>query len=491
MKKFFEKLLNPLKNYADGEANINAVRESLLIINQYFYNSYKGIGKTYLDDLDYKTEYFSEFHKLWSHKSEEILAPSIDEKQCEKVADILNNIKIKFGDYPFQLPTNFHGLDKMELATVRFLTANQDFRGSRDTESFFKLYRNDPCIFDLPTIKNNSAIFLKSLGISDLSQNDKREKYAEKATDFLREKGIDVLEIAEYYDNDYLKIKKALVTNTGMGYGNKKADMFIRDMFEWKVWPNLKNISEINVASDINTIKVSLRTGILKTKLTPLLSSFLDIFCYQYSTIDDWTAKAWKRVWKIWTEKYPENAPYGSAYFDYFLYKIIGTNFCKENLFFYKSEKCKHSFFYHTGRLQSCIICKEEYRNNKVNFLEENNKIIALCEKHPKHKYEVENKRKRKCEKCEEISLCKSKVIKRMLPCTHKDGYVTISKSKFVQGVNAVLPNITECPFKAVCKPESENFKKLNPPKSISIFGRTGWESAKVFIEEGGGGLMA
>jgi hypothetical protein len=34
-------------------------------------------------------------------------------------------------------------------------------------------------------------------------------------------------------------------------------------------------------------------------------------------------------------------------------------------------------------------------------------------------------------------------------------------------------------------------FKKLNPPKSISILGQTGWESAKTKRDEGGGGLMS
>ena len=57
----------------------------------------------------------------------------------------------------------------------------------------------------------------------------------------------------------------------------------------------------INVASDVNTIKVALRTGILKTAI-PLVSSFLDIFCNQYSYIDDMNAEAWRRVWEIFVK---------------------------------------------------------------------------------------------------------------------------------------------------------------------------------------------
>ena len=75
-------------------------------------------------------------------------------------------------------------------------------------------------------------------------------------------------------------IQKALINLPHSGYGNKKADMFIRDMIVLGIWKNVKNFESINVASDVNTIKVALRTGILKTEI-PLVSSFLDIFCYQ------------------------------------------------------------------------------------------------------------------------------------------------------------------------------------------------------------------
>lgn len=57
--------------------------------------------------------------------------------------------------------------------------------------------------------------------------------------------------------------------------------------------------------------------------------------------------------------------------------------------------------------------------------------------------------------------------------------------------VKKFLPGITQCPFIKACNPNSSQFKKLNPPKSISILGRTGWESAKTRRDEGGGGLMA
>ena len=53
--------------------------------------------------------------------------------------------------------------------------------------------------------------------------------------------------------------------------------MFLRDMIVLGVWEKPKNFDKIDVASDINTVKVALRAGILKTAI-PLVSSLLDIF---------------------------------------------------------------------------------------------------------------------------------------------------------------------------------------------------------------------
>ncbi len=85
----------------------------------------------------------------------------------------------------------------------------------------------------------------------------------------------------------------------------------------------------------------------------------------------------------------------------------------------------------------------------------------------------------------------KAHVIKKMLPCSDIDGYLAIEKNAFVISKNAVLPGLKECPFVIVCEPKSPSFKKLNPPKSISILGQTGWDSARTRSEQGGGGLMS
>ncbi|MFZ3086241.1 MAG: hypothetical protein WA097_06280, partial [Candidatus Hydromicrobium sp.] len=226
------------------------------------------------------------------------------------------------------------------------------------------------------------------------------------------------------------------------------ADIFLRDMVVFRVWKNYKNFEKIDVASDINTMKVALRTGILRTKI-PLVSSFLDIFCYQYSLIDEYNALSWRKVWNVWKNKYPEECIESPCLMDYLIYRIIGKEFCKESLYIFKCESENHIFKWHSSRNRTCQICYKTGIRNEA------------------------------------------KIIRKVLPCADYDGYISIEKNRFVSGLNAVLPNLKECPFITVCNSKGKKFIKLNPPKSISILGKTGWESAKTRSNEGGGGLMS
>ena len=106
-----------------------------------------------------------------------------------------------------------------------------------------------------------------------LSQADKRLDFARNAAHFLLRNHIDPFEIADRFDNDAPRIRASLVAEANMGYGMKKANMFIRDMFEMSVWPTLANFDSIDVASDRNTMKVALRARILQSDI-PLLSGF-------------------------------------------------------------------------------------------------------------------------------------------------------------------------------------------------------------------------
>jgi len=285
--------------------------------------------------------------------------------------------------------------------------------------------------------------------MTNLSQSDKRVKYAKTAAQLLLDHNLkEPYELLGFCQNDFEKVRNLMISNRGSGFGNKKTDMFLRDMYILNVWPNGKNLDKIDVASDINTLKVALRSGILRTEI-PLLSSFLDIFCYQYILMDEQSALAWRQVWEKWGEKYPEECIESPCLIDYLIYRVIGKEFCKEKLVTFQCDTNNHTFKWHSSQNRTCQICSKPTLRRKATPID------------------------------------------KALPCTDESGHISITKSKFVSGKDAILPGIRECPFIEVCNPRNPQFKKLNPPKSISILGRTGWNTAYSKKGEGGGGLMA
>ena len=440
-----EKFIKGLKELTPSEdIDIVTARRIVNEINKFLFTTHNDIGTVFALGRNY--QYFSNFHKYWDKNYKDILNVIIDDEQCKKVAIELHTIFVRTRGKAFEDIYDTYGLNYKEICRVRFLTANQDFRGSRSFEDLTNRYKDDPSIFDVNIINESPESFIKNIGISNLSQNDKRISYAKKITSFLLEKNInEPYELINYYENDVLKLKNDLLSYQGSGYGNKKIDMFIRDMIVLGVWKNVINFESINVASDVNTIKVALRTGILKTSI-PLVSSFLDFFGVQYSYIDDMSAQAWRRVWEKWKELYPTETISSPCLLDYLIYNVIGRTMCKEGLVKYKCDTYNHEFFWHTSRNKTCQIC---YKNGQRNT---------------------------------------AHVIRRQLPCDIEEGLVYIKETEFYKS-NICVPNISSCPFKEICN--EYNNKTLQAPKSISIEGATGWSSAYTDDKSGGGGLMS
>lgn len=427
-----------------SELSIEDARYVVSRINEFLYTNYPEIGST--NALGDTFTYFSEFHKYWEKNYKAVLDVQISEEQCIKVAEELHKIYQLTDGTAFKEIYETNGLSDEAVCRIRFLTANQDFRGSRDFSSFADIYAQDPAIFDEDVIFDDPEAFLKCLKIQNLSQSDKRVIYAKRVAEYLKDNSISPIQIPELYNNDIFQFKKAIISYTGAGYGNKKADMFIRDMVVLGIWKNISGFDLIDVASDVNTIKVALRTGILQTAI-PLVSSFIDIFCYQYGYIDEMNAKAWRKVWEIWQKKYPEETIASPCLIDYFVYNVVGKQFCKESLYEFLCEDEQHSFKWHSGRNKRCQVCYKNGLKNKS-----------------------------------------AKVISKYLPCSDAEGFIAINQTKFVKSL-ADGKSISACPFSEICK--EYGHKGLLPPKSISIKGRTGWTEAYTTKDNGGGGLMA
>lgn len=427
-----------------ASSTIEEARNVISQINNFLYTNYEGLGET--NALGSVYPYLSEFHKYWERNHREILDCQVNEEKCREVAVALHQVFLLTNGSAFSEVYDTCGLTKEQICRVRFLTANQDFRGSRSFSVFARKYIDDSSIFDVEAMINDPATFVSDIGITGLSQDDKRISYAKNIASFLKQWNItEPYDILSHFGNDISQLREAMISCAGAGYGNKKTDMFLRDMVVLKVWENVRNFDVIDVASDINTIKVALRTGIIRTAI-PLLSSFMDIFCHQYSYIDEMNALAWRRVWEIWTELYPNESIASPCLIDYFIYNVVGKQFCKEILVKFQCDKYpEHRFDWHSGRNKTCQICVGENKG-----------------RNPAH------------------------LVAKVMPCSDENGCVAILKTEFVLN----LPKdkmMSECPFKNICAGN----KGLQPPKSISILGQTGWTSAYTRKGDGGGGLMA
>ena len=426
----------------EGGLTLTAARNVVSKINEFLYTTYPNIGTT--ESLGEYRAYFSDFHVFWEKHHKEILDCEIDNQKCEKVAESLHTVFVNTDGEAFRELYNTCGLNKEDICRVRCLTANQDFRGSLDFSMLAKIFKEDNATFDEELIYGDPTTFINRIGISTKSQNDKRISYAKTIAAFLLEKKCSPYQLIDLYNRDIFKLREAIIACQGSGFGYKKTDMFLRDMVVLGVWDNVEGFDKIDVASDVNTIKVALRAGIIKTAI-PLVSSFLDIFCHQYIYIEAMNAAAWRRVWEIWKEKYPLECIESPCLIDYFVYNVIGKQFCKEILYQFECETHEHTFMWHSIRNHTCQTC-----------LKKGIKRVSAAP------------------------------IARMLPCSSDEGYIALRETPYV----ASLPHdkkISNCPFRNICN----DTRHLQPPKSISILGQTGWATAYATKSEGGGGLMA
>lgn len=347
---------------------------------------------------DVDGDHISAFHAWWDENAAEIVGATIDDAQCRKVAEVLER-------HFSQAQTNANyfappsGVTKQQIANCRFFSAAQDF-GGRFRRSPFDLLTNDPDFFSPKKMSNPAQIdeFLRWIGAE--AQYDKRRDYARNGAKWLIDNfGGEAFNLYEAHDKSVRKLSKAMnVQNLGMGFSAKKCHMFVRDLFDWDVWEPAEDIHELDVASDANTMRIALRTGILRLKIPTLLPSYLDIYSPQYELMDDMNVAAWRRVWEVWGEIPDNHRVPAPAFFDFLIY-MLGRTTCKKT----------------TPRCLATNNCSKFQREDCPSFGSD------ICE----------------------------------------NGH---------------------CPFNKICPAE---LKVLQPPKSISIYGRTGWEAGRT--NEGGG----
>lgn len=331
--KFLEKITDDLGlafevGKIKGEKEYELAANILAEINKFLYQK----------KVTLPAEYISEFHKYWEENHEKVLSPKVNPNgECLEVAKVLEGI-YKNNTIKVQLDTL--DLTKEEIANVRFFTAIQDFNIDVHARSNpFEFYRRHPDCFKPEKVTSNDLLvdeLLNFLGAQ--SQRDKRKPWMLNSARLLVEKyDSSAYKINEVHHGDIAEIGKALTIEERYGFSTKKAHMFLRDMADLGVWKYRRNIHKLDVMSDKNTMRVALRAGILQFRI-PLLASFLDVFCYQYSLVDSLNREAWRRVWEEWGKISNNHRPPTPASIDYLIFRL-GKIACRPNRRFCPPEE--------------------------------------------------------------------------------------------------------------------------------------------------------
>lgn len=354
----------------------------------------------YVSTKDTPEDFVSTYHKFWEENHEEILGIQVSETRCAEVASRFEHIFATHERLRPRIDTGVSLAPEL-VANARFFTAIQDFT-IRFRQSPYAIASRRPELFNPTEILKREELIddlLRELGAD--SQYDKRRKFAKLSAELLIEKyESQAFNIPVVHKQDAVEVRNALTDNPDqrfrktLGFSEKKANMLIRDMYELGIWSSLTNLEKLDVSSDMNTMRIALRTGIVRTRI-PLLTSYLDTYCYQYGAIDSAVSKAWRKTWEIWGATADNHRVAAPAFFDFLIFKL--------------------------GQ----ICCKPKTR---------------ACE-----------------------NPCSGSKLQKLLELIHdSDGY---------------------CPLVGICE---KSTRILNPPRSISIYGRTGWKSGET--DEGGGG---
>lgn len=314
------KVLEPPKGTPHSDVTAEDAAAILKAINEFFYQKYDAGN----------IEYISKFHAFWKENSEQILGFRIDESQCRKVAAVLERV---YSSNPFKVDANVRDLSHDLIANVRYFSVVQDFK--ERIKDPYVLARTRPELFDAKSIISHFPDYTNQLlnYLGTDSQTDKRLKFSKLCAELLlQDYNGTALDIATVNQNNPERILETLVSNPDpkfkkqLGFSAKKAIILIRDMMDLGIW-KIRNPEILDLPSDANTMKVALKTGILRTGI-PLLASYLDVYCFQYGSTDKWCREAWRKVWELWG-KIPNNHRLSSpAFFDFLIYRS-GQNWKK------------------------------------------------------------------------------------------------------------------------------------------------------------------
>ena len=275
------------------------------------------------------------FLAIWDDYAESVLGFKFNNVQINKLAKVITNIfknKPSLQVPPNLLPPNkpsksLGGLTPKQFSLIRLMHALQDFSRLLPTidKGLVKKIRqhsngripNEKIL----SSEDGAKKLLAAFGGADSNVEERLRYIYSSARILISMPCKTAYGLSGLCHEDAKKIYKKLLMFPGLK--GKKADMLLRDYYEFGIWTYKKNLEDIDIISDNRVMRIALRTGIIKPSLGKLLNSLLDEFDFQYMLTVKSTREAFRKVWTA-TKKF-NNGKYIVSYparLDKFIFKL-------------------------------------------------------------------------------------------------------------------------------------------------------------------------
>lgn len=292
------------------------LRELLITLNKFFFEKRMGENAEDLQSPFYRDnpdtlpswKRHTEFLAIWDDYSEKVLSFMYPEDNIITLAKQLNEIfrnAQSLRAIPKKIDPDieqqyFGNMTGREFVFIRIVHALQDFTQILpEIDLFFtkvlkKRFKKIPTAHDLKN-EEKALDFLTVLGGADRNV-DERTRYITDLSDILIDKyDGDPFLIFDKCDGNAKAIFDVLTSFTGIA--SKKANMLLRDFYEYGLWLYKTNLENINIIADNRIMRIALRTGIINIALPKLLNDLIDQYDYQYMMTVKCTEEAFRKVW--------------------------------------------------------------------------------------------------------------------------------------------------------------------------------------------------
>jgi len=335
-----------LINVDDESGKIEFLRELLKTLNKFFFEKRESQEVDELESEFYKGKdgtrpawkRHTEFLAIWDDYAEKALSFMYPEERIASFAQRLNMIfknAKSLRAIPKKMDPNiadscFGYMTAKEFVFIRIVHALQDFTqilpdiDEEFTNRLKKKFDKIPMPNELKD-REQALEFLTALGGADRNVNE-RIRYITDISNVLIDKFEgDAFLIFDKCNGDAKAIYHILTNFTGIA--SKKANMILRDFYEYGIWLYKTNLEAVNIIADNRIMRIALRTGIINFALPKLLNDLLDQYDYQYMMTVSCTEEAFRRVWVKCKELNNDiNVVTYPARFDAFFFRLANAN---------------------------------------------------------------------------------------------------------------------------------------------------------------------